>query len=84
MGKKSVASKLNQKKSHPVLSDRLQNEFIEFLKVSPPKKAKTNLRRMVIDWMILGAGSESIYLPEILLDLNALFELLDIAEEEFK
>jgi len=66
-----------------VLSKRLQKEVIHFLFHHSAGRLRKNLRRMLIDYLMHDSGRESVYIYDTLLDLDGLFELLDVAEEEW-
>jgi hypothetical protein len=67
-----------------VLNKTLQEAFIQFLEYHPAKRFSKNLRRMLLMHLSHSEAVESIYLDQTLWDLEGLFNLLDIAEEEWK
>jgi hypothetical protein len=67
-----------------VLSKPLQEGFIHFLHHHPADRLRKNLRRMMIDYLMHESARESVYIYDTLLDLDGLFELLDVAAEEWK
>lgn len=67
-----------------VLNKTLKEAFIQFLEYHPAKRFSKNLRRMLLMHLSHLEAVESIYLDETLRDLEGLFNLLDIVEEEWK
>jgi hypothetical protein len=67
-----------------VLNKILQEAFIQFLEYHPAKRFSKNLRRMLLMHLSHSEAVESIYLDQTLWDLEGLFNLLDVAEEEWK
>ena len=78
-----VSKKLGVKAKEPVLSKILLEAFVHFLEYHPAKRVSKNLRRMLMEHLMQNEAGESIYLYETLKDLHGLFELLDVAEEEW-
>jgi len=68
----------------PTLTKPLQAAFIVFLQQHSPKSFSKNLRRMMIEYVMDDNGRSSIYLYETLAALYCLFDLLDVAEEEWR
>lgn len=65
------------------LTKKLKNQFQEFLVQHPPKRFRRNLRSMFFDY--LGSTIDSgppIYFSDLIHDLDGLFELLDVAEQQ--
>jgi hypothetical protein len=67
-----------------VLNKNLQEAFIQFLEYHPAKRFGKNLRRMLLMHLSHTEAVESIYLDETLRDLEGLFNLLDVVEEEWR
>jgi hypothetical protein len=67
-----------------VLNKNLREAFIRFLENHPARRLNKNLRRMLLMHLSHTEAVESIYLNETLWDLEGLFNLLDIVEEEWK
>jgi hypothetical protein len=65
-----------------VLNKTLKEAFIQFLEYHPAKRFSKNLRRMLLMHLSHMEAVESIYLDETLRDLEGLFNLLDIIEED--
>lgn len=72
-----------EKEKKPVLSKTIQEAFIQFLEHHPAKRFRKNLRRMLLEHLLYDGARESVFLYETLVDLDGLFELLDVAEEEW-
>jgi hypothetical protein len=77
-GKESKA-----KMAEPTLSRAVQEALIHFLEHHSAKMISKNLRRMLVEYLMQNVAGESIYLYETLKGLHGLFELLDVAEEEW-
>ena len=75
---------VREKDTKLVLNKTLKEAFIQFLEYHPAKRFSKNLRRMLLMHLSHIEAVESIYLDETLRDLEGLFNLLDIAEEEWK
>lgn len=67
-----------------VLSKALKEAFIKFLEHHPAKRFSKNLRRILLVHLNHGEVVPSIHLEETLWDLEGLFNLLDVAEEEWE
>ena len=72
-----------EKEKTPILSKTIQEAFIQFLEHHPAKRFRKNLRRMLLEHLLYDGARESVFLYETLVDLDGLFELLDVAEEEW-
>jgi hypothetical protein len=80
-------SKLKNKiieSENPVLNKKLREAFIHFLEHHPAKRFRKNLRRMLLEHLMYTGARESIHIYDTLMDLDGLFELLDVAEDEWK
>jgi hypothetical protein len=62
-----------------VLNERLREAFVHFLMHHPARRFSVNLRSMVLQFMMSG-GAEAIYLKDLLMDLDGLFDLLTVVE----
>jgi hypothetical protein len=60
----------------------LYAEFIYFLKNHSPVRFSKNLRKMLMEYLMLHGIEESAYFKELMFDLDGLFYLLDAAAEE--
>jgi hypothetical protein len=72
-----------EKSKELILTKTLKEAFIQFLEYHPAKRFSKNLRRMLLMHLSHIEAVESIYLDETLRDLEGLFNLLDIVEEEW-
>lgn len=69
--------------STPKLSKPLKEAFKTFLEYAPAARLNRNLRKMLTAWLL--SGNEcALYYEDLLIDLEWLFELLDVAEEEYQ
>lgn len=84
MAKRSKLRKKNAQSKGPALTAKLQEAVIDFLNYHPAKRLSKNLRRLLIEYLRHQGTMESIYLPETLRDLEGLFDLLDVVEEEWE
>ena len=73
-----------EKEKKPVLSKIILEAFVQFLEHHPAKRFRKNLRRMLLEHLLYDGARESIFIYETLVDLDGLFELLDVAEEEWR
>jgi hypothetical protein len=83
---KSLLAKViaREKEKKPVLNKILQEAFIRFLEHHPANRFRKNLRRMLLEHLLYDGARESIFIYDTLVDLDGLFELLDVAEEEWR
>jgi hypothetical protein len=80
---KRLRREIVTKEKKPVLNKTMEEAFTHFLEHHPVKRLSKNLRRVLMEHLIQNEAGQSIYLYETLLDLHGLFELLDVAEEEW-
>jgi hypothetical protein len=80
---KRMESHLN-KEQLGTLSPRLNEAFIRFLQYHPPARLSKNMRGLLLEFLMNETPADSRYLSKTLFDLEALFELLDVAQEEWK
>jgi hypothetical protein len=73
-----------EKEKKPILSKTIQEAFIQFLEHHPAKRFRKNLRRMLLLHLMYDGARDSIFIYETLMDLDGLFELLDVVEEEWR
>lgn len=66
-----------------VLNKRMKEAVIRFLEYHPARRMSKNLRRMLVEYLMYQGAVESTYLRETLMDIEGLFDLLDVAEEEW-
>ncbi len=79
--------KRHPKAAHPLadrppLSGRLTGEFADFVEYHSAKQFRRNLRKMLLEFLMHEQSVESIYLKDLLYDINGLFDLLDVIESE--
>lgn len=67
-----------------VLNKRLSEAFIHFLEYHPAKRLSKNLRRIFMEYLRHQDVGVSIYFDETVKDLEGLFDLLDVAEDEWE
>jgi len=72
--------RLSAKEKEPILNKTLREGFIHFLTHHPPKRFSVNLRSMLLQFLMSG-GAEAIYLTDLMIDLDGLFDLLTLAEQ---
>jgi hypothetical protein len=84
MAKRSKRRKRSAQSKEPALTAKLREAVIDFLNYHPAKRLSKNLRRLLIEYLRHQGAMESIYLPETLKDLEGLFDLLDVVEEEWE
>lgn len=83
MAKRLKRKKVAAKAKKLVLSKTMQEALVHFLEHHPANRVSKNLRRMLVEYLMHNEAGQSIYLYETLLDLHGLFELLDVAEEQW-
>lgn len=83
MVKKSKSKKKVAKEKELNLSKPLKEAFVQFIEHYPAKRFNRNLRRMLLEYLMHDGAVTSIYLYDTLMDLDGLFELLDVIEMEW-
>lgn len=73
-------SRTIRKSEEPMLSGRLATEFIQFMEYHPAKDLRRNLRKMLLEFLMHESSLESVYLKDLLYDLDGLFDLIDAIE----
>lgn len=75
-----------KKKSQPLptIPVGLYEELISFMELVEPKEAKHRLQRMLFEWLRKDGSVENDYLPELIIDIEAIFDLLDAMEGHSK
>jgi hypothetical protein len=77
----------NQKKAKGIdltVTPRLQEAFIRFLEYHPAKRFSVNLRSWLLEFLMYDGSAEAEYLYHLVIDLDGLFELLEVLQEEWK
>ncbi|HEX8038926.1 MAG TPA: hypothetical protein VF490_07230 [Chryseosolibacter sp.] len=64
------------------MSPQLREELVRFIEYHPARRFNRNLRRMLFEFLMTENAVESLYLKDLLYDLDGLFELLDTIEDE--
>lgn len=80
--KRSRSQKAGKKKKRP--DSRIETAVMDFVQYHPVRRLSTNLRAMLIDFLMTDGATEAGYLQDLLYDLGGLFELLDVLESECK
>lgn len=80
--KKSDSASLVPKKDVPTpLTDDLREEFLQFLDFHSAQRLSKNLRKMLLEFLSNDGALETVYLKDLLYDLDGLFDLLDVIEK---
>ena len=66
----------------PNYSPVLQAEITKFFEFVPPARLSRNLRKLVLTYLSLQKDAHNMDMEELLLDIQLLFDLLDVAGEE--
>lgn len=72
----------NYRNDNPVLSDSIATEFARFIEYHPAKDFRRNLRKMLLEFLMRDRAMESVYLKDLLYDIDGLFDLLDVIESD--
>lgn len=75
-------SKQSRRSANPRLSKALTEELVRFIEYHPAKRLSVNLRRMLLEYMMCEGTTENTYISDLLYDLAAFFELLDLIQSE--
>ncbi|HZY82836.1 MAG TPA: hypothetical protein VFE50_25120 [Cyclobacteriaceae bacterium] len=65
-----------------VISQRLLEQFERFYEYHPARRLSRNLRSMLLEFLMYDGAAEAEYLRDLMIDLDGLFSLLDVMEEE--
>jgi hypothetical protein len=65
-----------------LISPRLNEEFVRFVDYYPVKRLATNLRTLLLEFLMYDGSAEAEYLKPLAVDLSGLFDLLDAIENE--
>ena len=85
MASKKTNSK--QKKANGIdltVTPRLQEAFVRFLEYHPAKRFSVNLRSWLLEFLMYDESAEAEYLYHLVIDLDGLFELPEVVQEEWK
>lgn len=80
--KKKKATK-KAKEPDLTVSARLQEAFTRFLEYHPAKRFSVNLRSWLLEFLMYDGSAEAEYLYHLLVDLDGLFDLLEVVQEEW-
>ncbi|HMJ71390.1 MAG TPA: hypothetical protein VK508_20985 [Cyclobacteriaceae bacterium] len=80
------AKKTTSKVQEPdfTVTPRLQEAFVRFLEYHPAKRFSVNLRSWLLEFLMYDGSAEAEYLYHLVIDLDGLFELLEVVQEEWK
>lgn len=65
-----------------VISQSLLEQFERFYEYHPARRLSRNLRSMLLEFLMYDGSTEAEYLRDLMIDLDGLFSLLDVMEEE--
>ena len=80
--KKTTSKKVNGPDF--TVSPKLQEAFVRFLEYHPAKRFSINLRSWLLEFLIYDGSAEAEYLYHLVIDLDGLFELLEVVQEEWR
>jgi hypothetical protein len=66
------------------ITPRLQEAFLRFLQYHPAKRLSVNLRSWLLEFLMYDGSPEAEYLKDLVVDLDGLFCLLEVVQEEWK
>jgi len=67
-----------------VITKPLQEEFEKFIECVPARRLSANLRNLLVWYLLYSDGEHFFDFDDLLADLTWLFDLLDIADGEYK
>lgn len=70
------------KPGNVALSEPLKEALVHFMEYHPAKRFSKNLRNMLLEFLMFEGATESKYLPDLLYDLDGLFQFLEVMQEE--
>ena len=84
--KKPLPTKIKRKKkdqgASSAVSARLMAEFMQFIEYHPAKCLRRNFRKMLLEFLMHERAVESVYMKDLLFDIDGLFDLIDAIEDE--
>lgn len=80
--KKAVKAKSNEQDFK--VSPRLQEAFVRFLEYHPAKRFSVNLRSWLLEFLMYDGSAEAEYLYHLLVNLDGLFDLLEVVQDEWR
>ncbi|MEI9921300.1 MAG: hypothetical protein WDO14_21325 [Bacteroidota bacterium] len=66
------------------VTPRLQEAFVRFLEYHPAKRFSVNLRSWLLEFLMYAGSAEAEHLYHLIIDLDGLFQLLEIVQDEWK
>jgi hypothetical protein len=82
--KRKTTSKKTPKEPNFTVTPRLQEAFVRFLEYHPAKRLSVNLRSWLLEFLMYDGSVEAEYLRDLVIDLDGLFEMLEVVQEEWK
>ncbi|MEJ0033295.1 MAG: hypothetical protein WDO15_24500 [Bacteroidota bacterium] len=80
--KKTTLKKING--PDITVTPKLQDAFVRFLEYHQAKRFSVNLRSWLLEFLMYDGSAEAEYLYHLVIDLDGLFELLEVVQEEWK
>jgi hypothetical protein len=65
-------------------SEKLAEELVSFFELVPQWRLSRGLRNLLIDYLSMRPDGQCSYMEDLLVDIQYLFELLDVAEDALK
>lgn len=65
-------------------SPKLIEAFERFAEYHPARRFSRNLRSLLLEFLMYDGSAEAEYLQELVVDMDGLFDLLEVTEEEWK
>lgn len=65
-----------------LLTKKLETELAYFFESTPPPRLSRNLRRLLTSYLVLQDDGHLMDIEDLLVDMQNLFELLDVASDE--
>ena len=66
----------------PRVSKKIDSAFIRFVEYHPAGRLSRNLRKFLMEYLLTDGSAQGLYFPDLLYDLEGLFELLDEIESD--
>ncbi len=70
------------KNKHLLGSEKLEKQTVAFFEYVPPTRFSRGLRNMLVDYLSLQADGNRAFMDDLLIDIQLLFDLLDVAADE--
>lgn len=78
--KTRVNKKTTTSASGTTLTPALNEELIYFMRFHRARRLSTNLRTLLLEFLMYDGGTEAVYLKDLVQDLEGMFRLLDAIE----